>query len=97
MRFGAMTFGSCIKVRLEAGDQVVNLLAEDDATELVEHGLVQPFDDSVGLRRFGLGSGMVDVFQGQIQLVFVMLGVAAVFRAAVRQHTYALRHGTRAT
>lgn len=75
-----------IKVRLQGGDRVVDLLAEDDAIELVEHGLVQPFDDPVGLRRLGLCSGVVDVLQGQIQLVFVMLGVAAVFGAAVCQH-----------
>lgn len=75
-----------IKVRLQGRDRVVDLLAEDDAIELVEHGLVQPFDDPVGLRRLGLCSGVVDVLQGQIQLVFVMLGVAAVFGAAVCQH-----------
>jgi hypothetical protein len=31
-------------------------------------------------------AGMVEVFHGQMQLIFVMLGVAAVFGAAVRQH-----------
>jgi hypothetical protein len=29
---------------------------------------------------------MVDVFYGQIQLIFVMLGIATVFGAAIREH-----------
>ena len=29
---------------------------------------------------------MVDIFERQIELVFVMLGVAAIFRAAIGQH-----------
>ena len=42
--------------------------------------------DAVGLRALGLGAGVVDVLDGEIELVFVALGVAAVLGAAIGQH-----------
>lgn len=75
-----------IKIGLQGINRFVDILAEGDTIELVEHGLVQSLDDPVGLRRLGLRASVIDVFHGQIQLVFVMLGVAAVFSAAIRQH-----------
>ncbi len=76
-----------IKISLQDVDRLVDLLAEGHAIELVEHGLVQPFDDPVGLRRFGFRTSVIDVFHGQIQLIFVMFGVTAVFRAPIGQYT----------
>ncbi len=46
--------------------------------------------DAVGLRTLGLGAAVVDVFDREIQLVFVPLRVAAVFAAAVAQHAQEL-------
>jgi hypothetical protein len=40
-----------IKIILQGVDGFVDLLAEGNAIELVEHALVQPLDDPVGLRR----------------------------------------------
>ena len=59
-----------VEVGLEVLDRPVELLAEGDAIELVEHGLVEALDDAVGLRALGLGSGMVDVLDREIELVF---------------------------
>ena len=42
--------------------------------------------DSVGLRTLGLGAGVINVLNSEIELVVVMLGIAAVLGAAVRQH-----------
>ena len=33
---------------------------------------------------------MVDIFHREIELAFVMLGIAAIFRAAIGQHTQEL-------
>ncbi len=50
-----------VEVRLELHDRLVEIFAEGDAIELVEHGLVEALDDAVGLRALALGSGVVDV------------------------------------
>ena len=50
-----------IEVGLQLLDRRVDLLAEGDAIELVEHGLVKTLDNSVGLRALGPGSSMVDI------------------------------------
>src|SRR5215207_3964949 len=43
-------------------------------------------DHITRLRVLGLGAGVVDVLDGEIELVFVVLRVAAIFGAAVGQH-----------
>jgi len=43
-------------------------------------------DAAHGCRSLGFRSGMVDVLDGEIELVVVMLGIAAVFRSAIGQH-----------
>ena len=74
-----------IEVALEFGDRSIDLLSEGDAVELIEHGLVEPLGDSVGLWALGLGARVVDVLERQIELVFVMLRIAAIFRAPIGQ------------
>src|SRR5579863_7506513 len=75
-----------IKIDLEIGDRAVDLLAKGDAIELIEHRLVEPLNDAIRLRALGLGARMVDILERQIELIFVMLRVAAIFRAAIGQH-----------
>src|SRR6266700_1593522 len=75
-----------IKIGLELVDRTIHLFAESDAVELVEHGLVEALADAVGLRALGLGPHMVDVLDGKIELVLVMLWIAAIFRAPIGQH-----------
>jgi hypothetical protein len=74
-----------IEITLQLVDGLVDFLAEHHAIELVEHGSMEAFADSVGLRALGLGAGVIDVLDGEIELVVVMLGVAAILRAAIRQ------------
>jgi len=45
---------------------------------------VKSLTDPIGLRTLRLGARMVDVLQGQVQLVVVMLGITAVFCAPDR-------------
>ena len=42
--------------------------------------------DAVGLRALGLGAGVIDILDREIELIFMPFGVAAVFTAAVGQH-----------
>jgi hypothetical protein len=38
---------------------------------------MESLTNPIGLRRFGFGTSVVDVFNGQIQLIFMMLDIAA--------------------
>ena len=64
----------------------MNLLAESDTVELVEHSLVEACTDAVGLWALGLGARVIDVLDRQVEFVFVPLGIAAIFTAAVGQY-----------
>jgi hypothetical protein len=64
--------------------------AERDTVELVEHRFVEALADAVGLRALGLGARMIDVLDGEVELVFVSFGIAAVLAAAVGQHAQEL-------
>ena len=46
---------------------------------------MEALDDAVGLRALGLGAGVVDVLDRQVELVFVAVVGAAIFGAAVGQ------------
>jgi hypothetical protein len=47
---------------------------------------MEAFAYCVGLRAFGVSPGGIDVLNRQIEFVFVMLRVAAIFRAPVGQN-----------
>ena len=85
-----------IEIILQLVDGSIDFLAERHAIELVEHGSMEPLADSVGLRALGLGPGMIDVLDGEIELVVVMLGVAYDDAGAIDQPdagTYTLTYG----
>ena len=75
-----------IKVGLELVDVAVELLAEDDAVELVEQSLVETLNDPIRLRAIGLGPAVIDVLDGEIEFVLVAVVGAAIFCAAIGQH-----------
>lgn len=62
-----------IQISLQVCERSIQLFAESDLLEFILNGAVEPFTNAVGLRRTGFGLGMVDVFQRQIELIFVML------------------------
>ena len=78
-----VTLNPAIKIELEIGDRAIDLLAEGDAIELIEHRLVEPLNDAIRLRALGLCARMVNILECQVELVFVMLGIATIFRAAI--------------
>ena len=75
-----------IDVRLKRLKALVDLLAEGHAIEFVEDGLVKAFADAVGLRASYLGLGVLHVFNGQIQLVLMMLRLATILGPTVSEN-----------
>ena len=75
-----------IEVSLQLLEAGVDAFAERHLIELLQDGFVEALADAVGLRASRLGAAVVDVLDGQIELVFMRLGGAAEFRAAVGQH-----------
>ena len=54
---------------------------------LLQDDLVEEFVDAIGLRVAHFGLGMLDVIQGQIQLVAMRFRLAAIRRASIRQNS----------
>src|SRR5438874_7875257 len=79
-----------IEVGLQLLDTTVDAFAERHLIEFLQDGFVEALTDAVGLRASRLGAAVVDVLHGQVELVFVRLGGAAEFRAAVGQHASVL-------
>src|SRR4029453_9121294 len=73
------------QIGLEVHQACVNLLPNRNSIELSEHGLMQPFDYTIGLRTLDLGPGMVDVFHGYIQLILVRVGTTTIFSSPIGQ------------
>ena len=67
-----------IEIGLKLCDGVVDLFAESDAIELVEQSLVEPLDNTIRLRAFRFGPRVIDVFHGQVELVFMPVVCAAI-------------------
>ena len=74
-----------IEVSLQLLEAGVDAFAERHLIELLQDGFVEALADAVGLRASRLGAAVVDVLDGQIELVLMRLGGAAEFRAAVGQ------------
>src|SRR5664279_17252 len=74
-----------IEIFLQIRDRGVEFFAERHAIELVEDRLVKALADTIRLRAPCLGSGMINVFHRKIELVFMMLGIAAIFSSPIGQ------------
>src|SRR5574343_1592961 len=64
----------------------IELAAERHLIKLLQDGFVETFADAVRLRMSRLGLGVLDVVQGQIELVVMGFGLAAILGATVGQH-----------
>jgi hypothetical protein len=65
-----------IEIGVQLLNRPVDLFAERDAVELVEQGAMEALADSVGLRAFSLGPGVVDVLDREVELVFMAFPAA---------------------
>jgi len=67
-----------IHILLQLFHARVKLLAKDNLIKLFQTRAVKPLTDAIDLGGFGLGPSVVNVLNCQVQLVLVMLDVAAV-------------------
>src|SRR5215468_6986101 len=74
-----------IKVGLQLVNGAVDLFAERHPIELIQHGAMEALADSIRLWPLGFGTAVIDVLDGEVELVFMALG-AAKLGAAVGQH-----------
>lgn len=75
-----------IQIDLQFFDRAVDLAPECDLVKLLQDRLVKALANTVGLRMTDLGLRVLDVIQGQVELIVVRFRPAAVFRAAIGQH-----------
>ncbi|MBO9658580.1 MAG: hypothetical protein J7527_07120 [Chitinophagaceae bacterium] len=59
------------------------VFAECDRVELFLHGAVESFADAIGLWMAYLGFGVINAFDLQLQLIFMVLWLAFAFFTAV--------------
>jgi hypothetical protein len=76
-----------IQVGLQLVQGPIDLLPERHPIQFVQHRLVEPFTDPVGLGMPGLRAGVIDVLHREVQFILVAFGCPAVFRAAIREHS----------
>jgi len=72
-----------VHILLEFLYGTVNLLPEGHRIKFILDSAVKPLTDAVALWRMGLGLGVVNVLNGQVELILMMLPFAAIFGAAV--------------
>ena len=65
-----------IEIGLQLVDAAVDLFAERNPIELVQDSAMEALADAVGLRAFGLGAAVIDVLDGEVELVFMALSAA---------------------
>ena len=78
MRTLIVVFGEPdIKIFLQLRDRAVEVLAECNAVELIEQCLVEALANAVRLRAPRLSARVIDVLDREVELIFVVLGLAA--------------------
>src|SRR5688572_5358585 len=74
-----------IEIRLQLLERAIQLLPKRDAIKLVEQGFVKPLADPVRLGTLRLRSGVLDVLNGEVQLIGMTIRRAAILRATIRE------------
>ena len=63
-----------VEIGLQLVDRVIDLLAERDPIKLVQDSAMEALADSIRLWALGLCAAVINVFDREIELVFVALG-----------------------
>ena len=79
-----------IQIPLTLVDGSVYFAPECDLVELLKNSFVEALADAVGLRVFGLGLGVLNIVDREIQLIAMTFGFSAIFSATVGQNTQPL-------
>ncbi len=72
-----------VQVQLQFLNASVNFLSESYGIKLFLNRPVKTFTYTVGLKTFSLGLRVVDIFNGQIELVFILFSYSTVFGSSV--------------
>lgn len=73
-----------IQVGLQFFDGSVDLSPERDLVKSLQDRFVEAFANSIGLRVAHLRFCVLDIVQGQVELIIVRFRFAAIFRASIR-------------
>ena len=76
-----------IQIPLNLVDGSVYFAPECDLVELLQNSFVEALADTVGLRVVGLGLGVLNIVDRQIQLIVMTFGFAAILSATIGQNT----------
>ncbi len=74
-----------IQIGLQLFDRLVNLLSERNLLKLLWNRFVKAFADAVGLWASRFRLRVVDVLHRHVELILVMLSIAATLSAAIRE------------
>src|SRR5215469_12095406 len=86
MRPVLVVFGDpCIKVGLQLVNRAIDFLAERHPVELIQNSAMEALANTVCLWALGLGAAVIDVLNGEVELVFMALGPAKL-GAAIGEH-----------
>ena len=72
-----------VEISLQLLDGFIKVLSECDLIKLLKNGFVEPFANAVGLWMLDLGLGVINIVDGQEQLIIMFIGSTAIFRAAI--------------
>ncbi len=75
-----------IQILLELVQVFIKSFTEGNSIELILHGPMKPLADAICLWMADLGLAMLDTFDLQIHLVFVILKLAFVLCTAISQY-----------
>lgn len=75
-----------IQLNLQAFQIGIELLSERHLIELLQDGLMESLTDTIRLRRLCLGLGVIDIVEGQVELVVVFFSASAVLGSSVSQN-----------
>lgn len=80
-----------IQINLQLFNRPIYLASEGNLVKLLQDCLVKPLADTIRLRVHGLCLGMLNVVQGQIELIVMRFCLACIFSSIAAEHSYSKR------
>lgn len=91
MNTESIKFNPLIQVLPQLFDGTIDLLPESNAVKLLLDRFVETLTNTMGLWTTGFGLAMVNVFHGQVKLIFVTFPGSAVFSPTkIGQHIFGI-------
>ena len=84
--FCVVTGDPFVEIVLQFFERSVDLLSKCNLIELFENRSVESFADAVGLRALCFRLSVINVLDGEVQLIVVLIRLSAILGAAVGEH-----------